>query len=162
MFAAHVLIRGRGTFEGQDHEGLVEALLRLLDRGTERRSAEDLAKALQEMGGRLETAGDPSSPFGDFYTSREYGYIRLEALAEYDREALALLAEILTAPRLDPAEVERVRGELRAFVEAGEQQPRRAAEALLFRTLAPGHPLMKPIYGTASSIGNLRREDLLA
>ena len=162
VFAAHVLIRGRGTFEGQDQEGLVEALLRLLDRGTERRGAEDLAKALQEMGGRLETAGDPSSPFGDFYTSREYGYIRLEALAEHGREVLALLAEILTEPRLDPAEVERVRGELRAFVEAGGQQPRRVAEALLFRTLAPGHPLTRPIYGTASSIGNLRREDLLA
>ncbi len=162
VFAAHVLIRGRGTFEGQDQEGLVEALLRLLDRGTERRGAQDLAKALQEMGGRLETAGDPSSPFGDFYTSREYGYIRLEALAEHHRAALGLLGEILTAPRLDPVEVERVRGELRAFVEAGGQQPRRVAEALLFRALAPGHPLTKPIYGTAPSIGNLRREDLLA
>ena len=162
VFAAHVLIRGRGTFEGEGQDGLVEVLLRLLDRGTERRSAGDLARALQKVGGRLETAGDPSSPFGDFYTSREYGYIRLEALAEYDREALALLAEILTEPRLDPAEVERVRGELRAFVEAGQQQPRRVAEALLFHELAPGYPLAKPIYGTPSSIANFRREDLLA
>jgi len=43
----------------------------------------------------------------------------------------------------------------------GEQQPRRAAEALLYRSLFPGHPLEKPIYGTASSIGRLGRDQLL-
>ncbi len=162
VFAAHVLIRGRGTFEAAGEEGMVEGFLRLLDRGTERRTAVDLAKALQEMGGRLETAGDPSSPFGDFYTSREYGYIRLEALATHGREALGLLAEILTEPRLATEEVERVRGELRSFVEAGQQQPRRVAETLLFRTLLPETALAKPIYGTLSSISNLRREQLVA
>jgi len=162
VFAAHVLIRGRGTFEPEGQDGLVEALLRLLDRGTERRSAEDLARAIQDMGGRLETAGDPSSPFGDFYTSREYGYIRLEALGEYGRPALALLAEILTEPRFGPDEVEKVRGELRNFVEAGQEQPRRVAEDLLFRTLLPDHPLAKPIYGTATSVGSISRDRLLA
>jgi len=162
VFTAHVLIRGRGVFETEGQEGTVEALLRLLGRGTARRSAEDLAKVLEEMGGHLETSGDPTSPFGDFYTSREYGYVRLEALAEYNREALALLAEVLMEPRLSPDDVERVRGELHAFVEAGQQQPRRVAESLLFRTLFPNEPLAKPIYGTVSSIGNLRREQVLA
>jgi zinc protease len=162
LFAAHVLIRGRGTFEAAGQEGSVEALLRLLDRGTTHRNAEELAKAVQEMGGRLETAGDPSRPFGDFYTSREYGYIRLEALRGYSREALALLAEILTEPRFGADDVEKVRGELQSFVEAASQQPRRAADALLFRTLLPDHPLAKPIYGTIPSLGNLRREELVA
>jgi zinc protease len=162
VFAAHVLIRGRGALETDGQEGMVEAFLHLLGRGTRRRPSEEVAKALQEMGGRLETAGDPTSPFGDFYTSREYGYIRLEALTEHSREALALLAEILTEPRLAPEDVEKVRGELRAFVQAGEVQPRRVAEALLFRTLLPDHPMARPIYGTLSSIGTLRREQLAA
>jgi zinc protease len=162
VFAAHVLIRGRGMLESEGQTGSVEALLRLLDRGTARRAALDLARALQEMGGRLETAGDPTTPFGDFYTSREYGYIRLEALAGKSREALALLTEILTEPRFAPEDVEKVRADLRAFVEAGEQQPRRVAEALLYGTLVPSHPLGKPIYGSASSIGALGREQLLA
>jgi predicted Zn-dependent peptidase len=162
VFAAHVLVPGRGTIEGEGQEGSVEALLRLLNRGTARRSAVEMARVLQEMGGRLETAGDPTTAFGDFYTSREYGYIRLEALAEHGRPALALLAEILTEPRFATEDVEKVRADLRAFVEAGEQQPRRAAEGLLYRTLVPGHPLGKPIYGTASSIGDVGREQLLA
>lgn len=162
VFAAHVLIKGRGAFEAEGQEGLVEALLRLLSRGTARRSAEDLAQAVQEMGGRLETSGDPTVPFGDFYTSREYGYIRLEALADSGREALALLGEILTEPRISPEDVERVRGELRSFVEAGAEQPRRAAEALLYRTLFPGTPLAKPIHGTAASIERMSREEILA
>lgn len=162
VFATHVLVRGRGTIEGEGQEGSVEALLRLLDRGTAGRTPVDLARVLQEMGGRLETAGDPTTPFGDFYTSREYGYIRLEALADKNREALALLAEILTEPRLASEDVERVRSDLRAFAEAGEQQPRRVAEALLYRTLVPDHPLGKPIYGTASSVGALSRDRLLA
>ena len=162
VFSAHVLIRGRGTFEAEGQDGLVEALLRLLNRGTGRRSAEELAGTLQDMGGRLETAGDPSSPFGDFYTSREYGYIRLEALGQYARPALALLAEILTEPRLGIEDMEKVRGELRSFVEGEQHQPRRVAETLLFRTLFPDQPRAKPIYGTTSSISNIRREQLLA
>ncbi len=162
VFAAHVLIRGRGAFEAAGQEGMVEAFLRLLDRGTDRRTTEEVTRALQEMGGRLETAGDPSSPFGDFYTSREYGYIRLEALANSSREALGLQAEILTQPRLAPEEVEKVRGELKSFVEAGQQQPRRVAEALLFKTLLPETALAKPIYGTPSSISTLRREQVVA
>ena len=161
VFAAHVLARGRGAFEGEGREGTVEGFLRVLSRGTARRTAEDMLRAVQEMGGRLETAGDPTSPFGDFYTSREYGYIRLEALAGNGREALALLAEILTEPRVAPEDVEKVRGELRAFTDAAEQQPRRVAEAALFRALLPGHPLARPIHGTASSVGTLGREQLL-
>jgi zinc protease len=161
VFAAHVLIRGRGTLEGAGQEGLVEAFLRLLSRGTRRKSQEDLRRALQEMGGRLETAGDPTAPFGDFYTSREYGYVRLEALGEHSQEALALLAEILAEPRLAPEDIEKARGELLSQVEATGQQPRRVAEALLFRTLFPDHPLAKPIYGTAASLSNIRQDDLL-
>jgi len=161
VFAAHVLIKGRGAFEPEGQEGLVEALLRLLSRGTEHRNAGELSKALQDIGGRLETAGDPTSPFGDFYTSREYGYVRLEALGDYSREALSLLAEVLAEPRLEVADVDRVRGELRAFVEAGAQQPRRVAESLLFRSLVPEGPLAKPIYGTSTSIETIRRENLL-
>lgn len=162
VFAAHVLIRGRGTFEAERQDGLVEALLRLLGRGTERRSIEDLTRTVQDMGGHLETAGDPTSPFGDFYTSREYGYIRLEALGGYSRQGLNLLAEILTEPRLSSDEVEKVRGELRNFVEADQQQPRRVGEELLFRTLFPDQPLAKSIYRTPSSIANIRRDQLLA
>jgi zinc protease len=161
VFAAHVLIKGRGAFEPEGQEGLVEALLRLLSRGTEHRNGGELSKALQDIGGRLETAGDPTSPFGDFYTSREYGYVRLEALEDYSREAFSLLAEVLTEPRLEVADVDRVRGELRAFVEAGAQQPRRVAESLLYRSLFPEGPLARPIYGTSTSIGTIRRENLL-
>ena len=162
VFAAHVLIRGRGTLEAEGQDGLVEALLRLLGRGTERRSTEDLTRTVQDMGGHLETAGDPTSPFGDSYTSREYGYIRLEALAEYSRQGLNLLAEILMEPRLSSDEVEKVRGELRNFVEADQQQPRRVGEELLFRMLFPEQPLAKSIYGTPSWIANIRRDQLLA
>ncbi|HSB70341.1 MAG TPA: pitrilysin family protein [Candidatus Methylomirabilis sp.] len=162
VFAAHVLVKGRSAFEPGGQGGLVEALLRLLSRGTAHRNTEELSKALQDIGARLETAGDPTSPFGDFYTSREYGYVRLEALAEHSRDALSLLAEILMEPRLDALDVEKVRGELRAFVEAGAQQPRRVAESLLFRSLFSEAPLAQPIYGTIASIGNIRREDLLA
>ncbi|HSD50710.1 MAG TPA: pitrilysin family protein, partial [Candidatus Methylomirabilis sp.] len=76
--------------------------------------------------------------------------------------ALALLAEILTEPRFALEDVGKVRTDLRAFVEAGAEQPRRMAEALLYRTLVPNHPLGTRIYGTAASIGTLSREQLLA
>ncbi|MGD0263999.1 MAG: insulinase family protein [Candidatus Methylomirabilota bacterium] len=39
---------------------------------------------------------------------------------------------------------------------------RSLAEDLLFRTLLPDHPLAKPIYGTATSVGSISRDRLLA
>jgi hypothetical protein len=76
---------------------------------------------------------------------RRMNYSKVIPLVDYTAK---LLTEILTAPRLAPEDVERVRDELGSFIDAGQQQPRRVSEALLFRTLAPDHPLAKPIYGT--------------
>ncbi|MFN3476153.1 MAG: M16 family metallopeptidase, partial [Candidatus Methylomirabilales bacterium] len=135
VLAIHVLVRHRSAQEPEKRAGIAEFLHRMLLRGTKNRTAEAITKALQAMGGKLEVAGDPTTPFGDFYTSREFSFIRLEALAAFYREALDLLQDLITHPAFPPEEVERVRAELLSLITARAKNPKSQSEDLLSAAL---------------------------
>lgn len=160
VLAVHILVRHRSAQEPK--AGIAEFLHRMLPRGTKRRTAEAIAKALQAIGGRLEVAGDPTTPFGDFYTSREFSYIRLEALAMCFREALDLLQDLVMNPAFAPEEIERVRAELLRVIMARAKSPKSHGEDLLYQALYQDRPFGRPVYGTEESIQSITSEDLKA
>lgn len=162
IFAAHLLARGRALAEPAGKAGLADFLHRMLPRGTVDRSAEEIARALQAMGGRLEVAGDPTTPFGDFYTARDFSGIRLEALAEAAPQALALLADLVARPRLDPEDIGKVRKEKLVLIETEEGSPRRVGEEALLRLLLGSSPLARSVTGTRASVAGISRQDLEA
>ncbi|MGD8353805.1 MAG: insulinase family protein, partial [Pseudomonadota bacterium] len=82
VFALHLMTRSRSAVEPENREGIADFLHRLLSRGTASRTREELSDELRSLGASLSTAGDPTVPFGDFYTSRLYSYIRLECVME--------------------------------------------------------------------------------
>lgn len=162
VLAVHVLVRHRSAQEPEKRAGIAEFLHRMLPRGTKNRTAEAITKALQAMGGKLEVAGDPTTPFGDFYTSREFSYIRLEALAVFLREALDLLQDLIMNPAFPPEEIERVRAELFGLIAARAKSPKSQGENLLYAALYPDRPFGRPVYGTEESIRAVTSEDLKA
>lgn len=162
VLAVHVLVRHRSAQEPEKRAGIAEFLHRMLPRGTKNRTAEAITKALQAMGGKLEVAGDPTTPFGDFYTSREFSYIRLEALAVFLREALDLLQDLIMNPAFPPEEIERTRVELFGLIAARAKSPQRVGEDLLYAALYQDRPFGRPVYGTEESIRSITSEDLKA
>lgn len=162
VLAVHVLVRHRSASEPEGRAGIAAFLHRLLPRGTKNRTAEAIAETLQAIGGRLEVAGDPTRPFGDFYSTREFSYIRLEALAAFWREALDLLQDLVRNPLFAPQEVKRVRAELLHLIAARAKNPRRIAEDLLYATLYPDQPFGQPTFGTQESIRSITQADLEA
>lgn len=162
VFAAHLLARDRALWEPEGRAGIADLLHRLLPRGTTTLDAKGIEDRLKAMGGRMETAGDPQAPFGDFYTSREFSYVRLEAMDEFGGQALDLLADVVAHPRLDPPEIERVRSQMLDFLQARAKSPGKVAEDRVMEALLKAHPFAGPVLGSEAAIRAISRADLEA
>lgn len=159
VFAMHVMTRHRSTVEPREKEGIADFLHRLLPLGTYNRGREDLESELRAHGISLSTAGNPMLPFGDFYTSRLYSWIRLECVMEKADKASTLLAEMIKTPLLSADAVEEVRGQMLSFIAYNAASPDRVASRLLAQILY-GEVLSSDVYGSEESISGITREDL--
>jgi zinc protease len=153
-------VRDRARREPAGKAGIAEVLHRLLPRGTRRLDAIAFQRRLDALGARLTVGPDPTSPFGDAYASRRFSYLRFEVLAPQAREAVALLAEMVDAPRLDAADLSSVKKELETILARRAQQADRLAEERLEARLLAGTLLASPLYGTPETLAAITIEDV--
>jgi zinc protease len=125
--------------------GLAALTGRLLEEGTTRRTAEELAEAIEDVGGSLEVGATGGSV-----------RVRAEDLAL----ALELLAEVALRPAFPPEALERVTHRIAAEVRGDLDDPAFRAE-LCFRGLVyGGHPLGRDPRGSPREIARLARGDV--
>ena len=84
--------------ESPRHNGISHFIEHLVFKGTERRSAREIALAMDTVGGQI-----------DAFTSKEYTCFYAKVLDEHLDVALELLADIVQRPLFDPLELERER-----------------------------------------------------
>ncbi|GLI25826.1 peptidase M16 [Agromyces rhizosphaerae] len=130
-----------GTF------GSTHFLEHLLFKGTATRTALDIATAFDAVGGEHNAM-----------TAKEYTcyYARVQ-----DRDlpmAVDVLADMLTASRLDPDEFENERGVILEELAMAGDDPADAASERFFDAVFGAHPLGRPIGGTRHSIGRVSRD----
>ena len=89
------LTRG-SRHEPADHVGIAHFVEHMLFKGTTSRSAEDIAQAVDSIGGQL-----------DAFTAKEYAAYYVKVLDEHLPIALDILSDIVLHPALDAADVER-------------------------------------------------------
>jgi zinc protease len=162
VFGAHVLVRGRQSREPATQGGIADLLHRCLLLGAGGGDRQALETALARQGARLKTADDPSIPYDDFYTTRDFSFVRFETL---DRDAfeqgIPVLISILRTPTLDDAAVEHERAEAIKRTDAGRRGARDAARVLLDTVLfGAGTPYARPVSGTPESLAALKPEDV--
>ena len=162
VFALHLMFRPRTASEPPGKEGIAAFLHRLYARGTVTQDAAALSARLAALGARIKTDDDPAIPYDDYYTTPEFSFVRLEMPARRWREGVALLGELVRFPRFDREEVEAVRKEILDIQKRRQDSSRNRALELMDRTLAPGHPLSRPVLGSASSVSGITQNDLRA
>jgi predicted Zn-dependent peptidase len=130
-----------GRDEPEHASGASHFLEHLLFKGTEHRSARDIAESVDACGGEMNA-----------FTAREHTayYLRLPA-GEVDF-GLDLLGDVIASPAFRPTEVEAERQVILEELHAGEDDPEERAHSLCFEALFPGHPLGREVLGTAASI----------
>ncbi len=135
---------------GQECEakpGLAYLTGRLLEEGTETRTAEELAEAVEDAGGSLDVG-----PTG----------ATLRVRAEDLERAVEWLADLAIRPTFPEESVGWLRRKVAAEYQSDRDDPAFQAEAL-FRSLVYGtHPVGRDPRGSARDVGRLTREDVVA
>jgi len=163
VLALYILIEGRNYLEPEGRFGITEFLHLLMGSATARRDEAEFARALQALGGELQTADLAFLPFDDRYTRRDFSFVRFQCLEEHAAGAFALLGEMLAEPPLDPALVARTRAQLLGRLRREARLSRVRAEALLAEAIhGTGHPAARSPFGDTLSVAAITVEDLAA
>jgi len=129
--------------------GVAHMLEHMAFKGTDRRSARDIAIEMESVGGFLNA-----------YTSREQTAFHARVLKADVPLALDVLSDILTNPTFEQGELERERQVV--LQELG--QARDTPDDLVFDNLQsvmyPGQPMGWPILGEEATVSNFSRENL--
>ena len=130
--------------------GATHFIEHMLFKGTRRRSAEQISQAVEGVGGYLNA-----------FTTEEYTCYHARAGHEHFPELLEVLADMFLNSTFEPRELRKEREVIKEEVASYLDQPHQLVHELLNATLWPGHPLGRPLTGTAHSLDGLGRAQLL-
>jgi predicted Zn-dependent peptidase len=152
---AHSVSIGIWVTTGSRHEceetsGVAHFIEHLLFKGTHKRTALDIAREIDSVGGILNA-----------FTSREYVCFYVKILSEYLDKAVDLLADIFLNSIFDPVEIERERKVILQEIWMVKDNPDNYVHDLFHQNFWKNHPLGKSILGTEESVGNLTREIII-
>jgi predicted Zn-dependent peptidase len=140
------LTRG-SRHESEPLGGIAHFVEHMLFKGTETRSAEDIAQLTDSIGGQL-----------DAFTAKEYASYYAKVLDEHLPLALDLLSDIVLRPAFKPEDVEREKKVVLEEIKMVEDTPDDLVHELFTQSFWEGHPLGRPILGTRETIEALTAE----
>ena len=127
--------------ERADQNGIAHFLEHMAFKGTERRTALQIAEAVEDVGG-----------FINAYTSRETTAYYARVLENDVPLALDVLADILLNPTFDPREIEVERGVILQEIGQSHDTPDDVIFDWLQETAYPDQPMGRPILGPAERV----------
>ncbi|MFP5254937.1 MAG: M16 family metallopeptidase [Acidimicrobiia bacterium] len=142
-------VRVGGRDEPAALSGASHFLEHLLFKGTEERSARQIAEAIDAVGGEMNA-----------FTSREHTAYYARLPHAHVALGVEILGDVLTSPALRPAEVEAERQVIVEEILMNLDAPDDRVHTLLAESLFPGHPLGRDVLGDRESVEAITREDI--
>ncbi|HVB39252.1 MAG TPA: pitrilysin family protein [Vicinamibacterales bacterium] len=142
------LTRG-SRHEAAERGGIAHFVEHMLFKGTEQRSAEDIAQSIDSIGGQL-----------DAFTAKEYASYYIKVLDEHLPLAVDILSDIVLHPAFSAIDIEREKKVVLEEIKMVEDTPDDLVHELFTQSLWEGHPLGRPILGTPDTVEALTRESL--
>jgi predicted Zn-dependent peptidase len=143
-------LRSGSAVESEEHGGASHFLEHLVFKGTEKRNTQEIAQAIDMLGGDV-----------DAFTGKEYTSFYAHVLDEQLATALDLLTEIVTSPRFTHDDVEMERGVILEEIKMVEDTPDDLVHEIFVTAFWPDHPLGRPILGTEETIARLARTKII-
>jgi predicted Zn-dependent peptidase len=134
------LARG-SRHEPQEQSGIAHFVEHMLFKGTATRSAEDIAQAIDSIGGQM-----------DAFTAKEYASYYIKVLDEHLPRALEVLADIVMRPAFSIEDIEREKKVVLEEIKMVEDTPDDLVHELFTEHFWEGHPLSRPILGTKDTV----------
>ncbi|MFQ5839877.1 MAG: M16 family metallopeptidase [Candidatus Methylomirabilales bacterium] len=136
--------------EGGGEEGICHFIEHLVFKGTERRTAKQIAQEIDAVGGSL-----------DAFTTREHTCFYGKVLGKHVPLAVDVLADLLLRPRLDPEDIEMERGVILQEIKMVEDTPDDLIHDLFTQAVWPSHPLGHSVLGRRETLERIGRDDLV-
>jgi predicted Zn-dependent peptidase len=146
-----IWVENGSRYEREDQAGISHFLEHLFFKGTERRTAAQIAEAIDAVGGVLNA-----------FTGKEYTCYYAKVLREHVPLALDVLADIFTHSRFASDEIERERTVIVQEISEVEDRPDDYVHELFNLAFWPGHPLSRPIAGSVQSVSRFHRDDFIS
>jgi len=138
-------------YEPAAKAGLARATADLLTQGTASRSAQQIAAAIDGVGGTLDAG-----------SGADFAYVSVSVTSDQLDLALELLADVVLHPSFPAAEIERWRSKSLSSLEVQRANPGYLAEIAFQRLVFGAYPYGYPARGTPDSLRGLTRDDLAA
>ncbi len=142
------LARG-SRHEGEAWPGIAHFVEHMLFKGTESRSAEDIAQSVDSIGGQMDAS-----------TGKENANYSMKVLDEHLPIAVDILSDIVLRPRFADEDVQREKNVVVEEIKMVEDTPDDLVHELFLQRFWGGHPLGNPILGTRESIEALTSASL--
>lgn len=144
-----VWVKAGTRHERSGEAGLCHFLEHMLFKGTESRTALDIAREVDRVGGEFNA-----------FTAREYTCFHILLLAHELDLGLDILGDIILNSDFNPVEFERERKVILQEIAMVEESPEELVHDIFFELAYGKHSLGKPILGTERSIRRARRGEL--
>ncbi len=136
--------------EEEGYEGISHFIEHMLFKGTENRTARELAESLESVGGQLNA-----------FTTKEYTCFYAKVLDEDMDLAIDVLSDMFFNSLFDERELEKEKNVVIEEIKMYEDSPDELIHDLFSEYVWNDHPLGKPILGTEESIKTLSREKII-
>ncbi len=150
ILSAQLVVKSGGEVDPAEGAGAMEMLATLLMRGAGKRSAPQLAQAIEALGGSIETGAG-----WDATTAK------LTIMTTQAEPALKILGDVVRRPVLAAAEAERLRAETLDELRVKMEEPGVLAKAAAARVIYGGGPYGHLLGGTPKSVARLSRAQLV-
>jgi predicted Zn-dependent peptidase len=135
--------------EDEANTGISHFIEHLLFKGTRKRSAAQIAEAIDSVGGQLNA-----------FTEKEYVGFYAKVLDEHLPLAFDLVSDIVLNPIFPPVEIKRERNVIFEEINMVEDSPQELILDLFMESFWKNHPLGLPISGTKESVMRISRSDV--
>jgi predicted Zn-dependent peptidase len=145
------IIVGAGSNDELDDEaGLTHFIEHMAFKGTNRRSAFQIAQELDAVGGRLNA-----------YTSKEYTVYYSVVLDKHLNIASDVISDIFLNPALKDPDIQMEKGVIIEEINMYEDSPDEIIHDLFAETILHGHPAGKPTIGNKSSVSGFAQDSFV-
>jgi predicted Zn-dependent peptidase len=146
-----IWVENGSRHESSRENGISHFIEHLLFKGTERRSAAEIAEEMDAVGGVLNA-----------FTAKEHTCYYAKVLDEDLPLAIDLLTDIFLYSNFDSEEIERERSVILQEISQAEDTPDDYVHDLFSLDFFRDHPLARPICGTAETVNAFQRQDFLS
>lgn len=148
--AIGIWVTNGSRHDKRDINGVAHFIEHLLFKGTKKRTALDIAREIDSVGGVLNA-----------FTCREYVCYYAKVLNDSLPKAIELLSDIFLHSTFDPTEIEKERKVVLQEIRMLRDSPESYIHELFCQSFWKSHPLGMSIAGTEESVGRLSRDVIL-